>query len=356
MSNSEDRPLPESITLLTQYMLAIPVDRIRESPVTLRTEYDEESLIELGHSLKNEEQLQAILVQPSDEDGFYDLIIGSRRTRAARLAQLPTVFARVTTRRAPVELLLLALSENLHREDLNPFEEAQAFMHLQRDFGLPLHEVARRINKGEQYIRTRLELLSMPEEVKTMVASSELGLHFIKSLARLPNGPDQVRLARDVVQNRLTGSELTSLVRRERDEPVRSHDSHELTPRKARVRLDEFTQWLKKVPRKLKLDQMNRDEQDQLIKSLQDLESEARLVRSVIAGMQTPVHHTHASGFSKSSNVLDPRNHDEVWPVGDTKKIMAANRPSDEVLARQLGRTVAAIKSHRSLQRSGQKA
>ncbi|MBI4088250.1 ParB/RepB/Spo0J family partition protein [Candidatus Kaiserbacteria bacterium] len=326
-------------------MPRIPIDKIRENVVTLRTEYDPDSLEELGNSFgeRGRKQWQPIIVQPGDGDWF-DLVIGSRRFRAAKRKGLPDVGGYLIDKQTPVELLFIALAENLHRVDLNPFEEAQAFLRLMKEHGLDMNAVAVGVNKKPAYIRQRLQLLSMPEDVKTLVAERHLGVQHVPILARIPGGEDQTRLAVSAVHDRLTPSELRSIVARELDEPVRTeHVSREMTVVKLQARLGEFTAFLQKTHRRINLRRVNAVEKQAILASLQRLEDEVRALRASVAGIEAN------SSVSIPAHVVDKRrNHGQEWPTRDIRRINSPHRPSDEELGVELGRTPGAIRAMRA--------
>lgn len=335
--------LPESISSLMQ-MPRIPIAKIRENVVTVRTEYDDESLDELGDSMIKKFQLQAIIVQPGDGDWF-DLVIGSRRLRAAKRKGLQEIGGYVIDKRNPVELLFLALTENLQRVDLNPFEEAQSFLRLMKEYDLDMKAVAAGVNKPGEYIRRRLQLLSLPEDVKALVAEKHLAMHHIPVLAHLPSGEEQVRFARLAVAHHLTQGELRAEVAQELQQPTRrARESYELTALKVQAKLGEFTGFLQKVPRRMNLRRVNAAEKTTLLQSLQGLEDEVRVLRATISGVETVA----ASDPGVIREHVDPRNHGEDWTTADIRRINSPRRPSDEELSVELGRTPTAIRAMRA--------
>jgi ParB/RepB/Spo0J family partition protein len=333
---------PVLLSSVTDQICRIPIEKINESLVTLRTEYDVESLKELGDSLVDQGQLQTIVVQP-DGNGCFDLVIGSRRLRAAKFKKRKDIAAYVIEARTPVELLFIALAENLHRADLNPFEEAQGFLRLMKEFDLSLEEVANGVNKQESYVRGLLQLLSMPEEVVKMVSEKALPINSVKTLARLPTGEDQVRIAQRAAKHHLSQSELAAEVRRELEEPV-AHDrqSYELTSVKLLARVDSFAQFIMKVPRRMKMHRMNATERKSVTLALQNLEDEARTLREVVDSNSVMTIPRSVSPGDEASN------QGQEWTVKEIRRINSTSRPSDDVLAQELGRTVAAIRSMRS--------
>jgi len=338
--------LPKSLTSLLQQMPRIPIAKIRENAVTLRTEYEPESLEELAESMEDKGQIQPVIVQSGD-DGWFDLVIGSRRLRAAKAKGHRDIVAYVIDRREPVELLFIALAENLHRRDLNPFEEAQGFLRLMKEFNLDLKTIAKGVNKPESYVRSRLQLLSMPEEVIEMVADQVLPINSVRTLARLPTGEDQVRFARSAARHHLTQSELSAQIRQELAEaPRKERVSYELTAVKLQARIGEFTAFLQKAHRRLKLRRVNAAEKQEVLRALKGLEDEVRILRAAISGVEvsTPPSWVDVG----SGNIGAPRNHGQEWTTRDIARINSPRRPSDEELAIELGRTPSAIRAMRA--------
>lgn len=331
-------------SIVRSQLVRLSPDRIREDVVKLRAEYEEESLQELGGSIEDEGLIQPIVVTPAGED--YELIIGSRRLRAAKHRRLSDIPAIVIEERSPLNYLLMALAENLHRQDLNAFEEGRAFLRLMKDYGLNMQEVASKTRKNENYVRVRLELLSMPDEVQAMVAEKNLGLQFIQPLARLPTGEEQVYFAKKAVSDRLALNEFQALVRRERDETSLERQSRsQFSAEKVRIRVDMFTAWLGKLPSKTVVRKMNSEERAAIARALNELEMQVRLARNLFTSGKRP--EATPKPTLAYSGRAPGRNARDVWPSSDIAKILAPDRPSDEALARELGRTIGAIRAMR---------
>ena len=325
----------------------IPLHLIRESVVTLRANYDEASLAELGESLVEQGQLQTIVVQPGGGGPeTFDLVIGSRRLRAAKHKGMPDIAAFVIEPRSPVQVLFIALAENLHRADLNPFEEAQVFLRLMKEYELNTGEIAKGIDKPEGYVRGRLQLLSMPEEVITHVSEGRLGAQHVRPLARLPSGEDQVAFAELAIANNLTEPELRREIAREMNEPTRRspRSPNELTAVKVRARFGDFTEWLGRVPRRMNLRRLNAQERRIVFMAIQSLDAQMRTFKEALQGIEGSSA-TFAAALQKKP--ADPKNHRDQWTTGDLKRIVATDRPSDEELSVQLGRSVDAIRTMR---------
>lgn len=336
-------------SIATRRFESIPVASVFEDLVQLRTEYDEEPLGELGDSMTDEGLLQPILVAALG-DGNFELIIGSRRLRAAKRNGHSTIEAIVIEGKSPLNYILMALAENLHREDLNAFEEARAFLRLMKDYGLGVEQVAEKTKKGSQYVTSRIQLLSLPEEVQALIASKSLGLGFVSVLAKLPTGDEQVWFAKKATSDRLTPPELRALINREQGAGVAPRSSTaQLSAEKIRLRIEMFTTWLVKVPRKTVVKRLNATERGIIGQALYALEIEIRTLRHAFTGERIePV----KRAMSPGNLVEAPRNAGAEWPAGDLDKIMASDRPSDEELGRLLGRTPAAIRAMRSSMKS----
>jgi len=331
----------------------IPINDIQETVVQIRIDYPEEPLLELSNSLETEGQLQPILVAHAEQDKF-ELIIGSRRLRAARQGGIPEIPALVIEADSPLNYLLIALSENLHREDLNFFEEAHAFLRLMKDYGLGVKEIAQRTHKSDHYVRSRMELLGMPDEVQALVAQKRLPLESIGVLAKLPTGEEQTYYANKTVSSRLSKAELRQLITSDAEEEA-PRNKRDVSADKVRVRIDMFTRWMKRLSRNKNFSgSLNADERSAIARSIQAAQTELQGAASVF-GTWSKLPSTHVAP-PRSKFVDDPDNHGDEWSLRHIDKITASDRPSDEVLAVELGRTVGAIRAMRSKMQSEKKA
>lgn len=339
---TETKPIPIFPSKIKQ----IPLDLIDESLVLLRTSYDEESLRELGESMSANGQLYPIIVSHTDSER-YELIIGSRRVRAAKLMEQEEIPATIIEPQSSLDSLTLALAENLHREDLNPFEEAQAFLHLAKDYDLQVDEIAKKVNKPVYFVRGRLQLLSFPEEVKTLFSTRELNLAHVGILARISDGSRQVYYAKLAVENRLTSPELRALIEQDSKEVV-SYDirKREVTPQKIASKVDVFGRWIRKVPHMIKISDLNSQEKDCVVAALKRAEQELQGLRALFTLEEA--NKSSCEFFSRFDSGENLRNNREEWTTEHVRLINAPNRPSDEQLAREIGRSVSAIRSMRS--------
>lgn len=150
----------------------LPIEKIQPNPSQPRRQIDSDSLTELSESIRRDGVLQPVLVHVKG-DGF-ELIAGERRLRAAQKAGLTTVPARVLEGIDDRRRAILALVENLQREDLNPVEEASGLRELQRQFGLSQEELASAVGKDRSTVANALRILNLPPSVRELLTSGKL--------------------------------------------------------------------------------------------------------------------------------------------------------------------------------------
>jgi ParB family chromosome partitioning protein len=189
----------------------IPINQIDPNPYQPRNSFDEESLAGLTASIRELGVLQPILVrQVSDER--YAIIAGERRWRAAKRAGQQ--FIPVIVRQVNDELTLQhALVENLHRDDLNPLEEAAAYQQLVEDFDLTQEEVARKVGKSRSAVANLLRLFQLPPQVQRLVAEGRVSAGHAKALLGTPDRAFQESLARRVATDGLSVRHTEEAVR-----------------------------------------------------------------------------------------------------------------------------------------------
>ena len=139
-----------------------------------------------------------ITVRHGEKDGYYQIIAGERRWRAARLAGLKEIPAMVLEA-GEGEVMELALIENLQRQDLNPIEEAEGYDRLMQQFGLTQEEVANRVVKSRSAVANALRLLGLPDEVRTMVADGKLSGGHARAVLAVSDEDKRVEAARQMV-------------------------------------------------------------------------------------------------------------------------------------------------------------
>jgi ParB family chromosome partitioning protein len=189
----------------------LPVEFLQRGRFQPRRDFPQESLQELADSIRAQGIMQPIVVRPLGEQRF-EIIAGERRWRAAQLAGLDRVPALV--RDVPDEAAIaMALIENIQREGLNPVEEATALKRLQDEFQLTQQEVSEAVGKSRSSVTNLLRLLSLTDEVRTLLERGDLELGHAKALLGLA-GESQRAAARQVVERGLTVRQTEALVRR----------------------------------------------------------------------------------------------------------------------------------------------
>jgi ParB family chromosome partitioning protein len=178
-----------------------------------RTRMDEGSLYELAESIKSQGVMQPVLVRPVEGEGGaarYEIIAGERRFRAAKLAGLDEV--PVLVRAVPDEsAAVMALIENMQREDLNPLEEAQGLQRLVSEFKLTHEQAAQAVGRSRSAASNLLRLLQLTEPVQKMLMAGDLEMGHARALLSL-DAAQQILSANEVVARKLTVREAEKLV------------------------------------------------------------------------------------------------------------------------------------------------
>jgi ParB family transcriptional regulator, chromosome partitioning protein len=175
----------------------VPIGSIVPNPRQPRQSFDEESLAELEHSIREFGLMQPIVVRPVDV-GCYELVMGERRWRAAQQAGLDTIPA-IVRNTADDAMLRDALLENIHRAQLNPLEEAAAYQQLLEDFGVTHEQLASRIGRSRPVITNTIRLLKLPVAVQRRVAAGVLSAGHARALLGLDEPSAQESLAARIV-------------------------------------------------------------------------------------------------------------------------------------------------------------
>ncbi len=172
--------------------------------------FNEDALKELAESLKTHGMIEPIVVK--ERDGYYEIIAGERRWRAAKLAKLkevPVIIKDYTDR----EIMEIALIENIQREDLNPIEEAMAYESLIKEYDLLQEELAERLSKGRSTITNSMRLLKLSEEVRNLVITGELSSGHARTLIPVEDSDLQAMLARKIIAEKLSVRDAERLVK-----------------------------------------------------------------------------------------------------------------------------------------------
>jgi ParB family chromosome partitioning protein len=192
-------------------VMEVPISQIEPNPFQPRNNFDEESLAGLTASIRELGVLQPVLVRELGPE-HYALIAGERRWRAAKragLQHLPIIVKDVSDE----QTLQHALVENLHRDDLNPLEEAAAYQQLIEDFNMTQEAVAQRVGKSRSAVANLLRLFQLPPQVQRLVADGQVSAGHAKALLGTPDRSFQEALARRIANEGLTVRETEEAVR-----------------------------------------------------------------------------------------------------------------------------------------------
>ena len=188
----------------------IDVNNISANPKQPRTVFDEDQLTELALSIKEVGLLQPPVVR-SIGNGKYQLIMGERRFRAAKLAGLKSIPV-IIRQTSDDQLLREALVENIHRSQLNPLEEAAAYQQLLNDFGYTHDELAMKLSKSRPVITNTMRLLNLPPAVQRRVAAGVISAGHARALLSLTDEKEIENLANRIVAEGLTVRAVEEIV------------------------------------------------------------------------------------------------------------------------------------------------
>ena len=196
--------------ILGAHYREIDVSAITPNPRQPRRSFDDEGLDELAESIRQVGLLQPVVVRAAGP-GRYELIMGERRWRACQRAGLTEIGA-IVKQTQDNELLRDALIENLHRQQLDPLEEAAAYQQLLDDFGATHEELARKIGRSRPHITNTLRLLNLPPAIQRRVAAGVLSAGHARALLGLDDPAAQERLAARIVAEGLSVRAVEEIV------------------------------------------------------------------------------------------------------------------------------------------------
>ncbi len=191
--------------------ITLPISQVEPGLNQPRKHFDPEALEDLAQSIRQHGIIQPLTVRrlPS---GYYQIIAGERRWRAAKqagLSEVPAVIVEADDRK----VMELGLIENLQREDLNPAEEARGYQVLMTEYGLTQEQVAERMGKSRPAVANTLRLLALPQEVLKLVEEGALSAGHARPLLALPSKSLQLKAARKVIADGLSVRQTEALVK-----------------------------------------------------------------------------------------------------------------------------------------------
>ncbi len=196
-------------------ILFLDLNDIKPNSKQPRKNFPEDKIEELARSIEKHGIIQPIMVRSTG--GGYEIVAGERRWRAARkanLKQIPCIVRELSEE----QNMLVAIIENMQREDLNPMEEAEALNQMITNFGLTQEEVSKSVGKSRPYITNALRLLKLPADIREMVVQGELTNGHARAIAGIKETKKQLQLAKRVVKDGLSVRETEALANKENEE------------------------------------------------------------------------------------------------------------------------------------------
>ena len=204
----------DSVTLL-------PLQKVEPNPLQPRKEFDPVALQALADSIAAHGMIQPMTVREA-ENGYYQIIAGERRWRAARLAgleEVPVIVVEADDRK----VMELALVENLQREDLNPMEEAAGFRTLMSEYGLTQDETAQRVGKSRSAVANALRLLTLSDELADLVRSGTISPGHARALLGLDDEKLRMQAAQRIIALQLSVRQAETLchnLKKPKEDPI----------------------------------------------------------------------------------------------------------------------------------------
>ena len=196
-------------------IMLLDINEIKPNSKQPRKSFQEDKIEELAKSIEIHGIIQPIMVRPSGEG--YEIVAGERRWRAARkasLKQIPCIVRELSEE----QNMLVAIIENMQREDLNPMEEADALNQMITNFGLTQEEISKSVGKSRPYITNALRLLKLPAPIQEMVVQGELTSGHARAIAGVKDERRQLNIASRVSREGLSVRETEALVNKENED------------------------------------------------------------------------------------------------------------------------------------------
>lgn len=223
----------------------VDINKIEPNVNQPRKTFNEDSIQELADSIKLHGLIEPLIVQEG-EKGFYTIIAGERRWRAARIAGLKEIPV-IVKDYSDQEVMEIALIENIQREDLNAIEEAEAYNRLIEDYDLKQDELAERVSKSRVAITNSLRLLKLEERVRAMVIEDKIKSGHARALLAITDGEEQYQLALEVFDNNLSVRDTEKLVKSKLNDKTTSEKRKDPKEEQSELIYKNFEEKLKTV-------------------------------------------------------------------------------------------------------------
>ena len=213
----------------------IPVDKILPNPNQPRKHFEDSAIAELAESIKSFGVIQPIQVRKIS-DAFYELVSGERRLRASKVAGEETIPA-ITVEMSDQDSALIAIMENVQREDLTYFEEAESYRQLMEYYNLTQDRIAELLGKSQSFVANKIRLLKLDPSIIQTLTENNLTERHARALLRIPDTELQEEVLKQVVKKDMTVKKTEELVEKIRKDVLTNNYEEKLTPeKKARVK------------------------------------------------------------------------------------------------------------------------
>ena len=202
--------IPEGEESDRNSIVEIKITDIEANDRQPRKAFNDETLVDLSESIKEHGVVQPIIVRKLGSS--YQIIAGERRWRAARLAGKKTIPA-IVKECSNLEVMELALIENLQREDLNSIEEAMAYKSLIEEYNMTQDEISKKIGKSRPAIANSLRLLQLPQEIKNMIAEGKISQGHARALLSISGEKKQIDMAEKIIAQQLNVRQIEKLAK-----------------------------------------------------------------------------------------------------------------------------------------------
>ena len=261
--------------------VSLPLAKVEPGLKQPRKRFDEETLADLADSIRTHGIIQPLTVRRLSS-GYYQIIAGERRWRAAKLAglsEVPAVIIEADDRK----VMELGLIENLQREDLNPMEEAMGYRTLMEEYGLTQEETAQRVGKSRPAVANALRLIALPDAIRHLVEEGQLSAGHARALLSISSSTLQKKLAQKIIAEGLSVRQTEALAKRFAREEAQEETAYAAPPDPMKLYRDAAakdltTRWGRKVsitmgPKKGKLEFEFYNDEDltELLDRLSDL-------------------------------------------------------------------------------------
>jgi len=218
-------------------LTSLPIEFIKPNPLQPRKNFSKEALNDLAASIKDRGILQPIIVRPAkNKDNEWQIIAGERRWKAAQLAGFHEVPVSVKNIKDE-DVAIIALIENIQRENLSPIEEALGYKRLMKKFSITQEELGSKIRRSRAYITNFMRLLSLPEEVQKLLADKLISVGQVRPIIGNKNS---IELAHLIVKEKLSAREVEQLVKAKQGRTKNIRNIVDVNIRKLEQELEEM--------------------------------------------------------------------------------------------------------------------